>query len=79
MPRFPCSWCHLLEDRGYGVFGIGFTELVLILIVALLVLGPEKLVSLSMDGGRLLRELKRATSELRGGVEKVEEDSGKND
>ncbi len=61
------------------MFGIGFTELVLILIVALVVLGPEKLVSLSRDAGKLLRELKRATSEIRGGIEKVEDNSRKNE
>ncbi|HHD11352.1 MAG TPA: twin-arginine translocase TatA/TatE family subunit [Deltaproteobacteria bacterium] len=61
------------------MFGIGFTELVLILIVALLVLGPEKLVALSKDAGRFLKELKRAASDVRSGIENVEENSRKNE
>lgn len=47
------------------MFGIGFTELLLILIVALIVLGPEKLPDLAKALGRAYSEFKRAGEELK--------------
>ncbi len=55
------------------MFGIGFTELVLILVVALIVLGPERLVELSKEAGRVLRELRHASSRIHAEIEKVRE------
>jgi TatA/E family protein of Tat protein translocase len=40
-------------------------ELILILAVALIVLGPKKLPDLAKSMGRALREFKKATSELK--------------
>lgn len=45
-------------------FGIGVLELVFILVVALLVLGPNKMVDVARTLGKYVRELQRATSEL---------------
>ena len=47
-----------------NIFGIGFGELLFILVVALLVLGPGRMVELARNLGRQLRELQRAASEV---------------
>lgn len=46
------------------MFGIGFQELIVIAIVALLVVGPDKLPELARSLGRAVREFKRVTDEL---------------
>jgi Tat protein translocase TatB subunit len=47
------------------VFGIGMTELLVILTVALIVLGPKKLPELARSLGKGLAEFRRASSEMR--------------
>jgi Tat protein translocase TatB subunit len=47
------------------MFGIGPEELVLVLIVALLVLGPERLPRMARDVGRVVGELRRTSDEFR--------------
>ena len=47
------------------MFGIGMPEMLLILAIALIVIGPKKLPDLAKSLGRALREFKRATSELK--------------
>ena len=46
------------------MFGVGFTEILIVALVALLVLGPEKLPDLARQIGKGLRELRRTTNEL---------------
>src|SRR5437773_10976336 len=51
------------------MFDIGLQELVVIGVIALLVFGPSKLPELGRMLGRTLRELRRASDELRHTVE----------
>ena len=51
------------------MFGIGMPELILILVIALMVIGPKKLPDLAKSLGRAMREFKKATSELKGSLE----------
>ncbi len=46
------------------MFGIGPTELIVILIIALLVIGPKKLPDLARTLGRGMAEFRRATSDI---------------
>lgn len=47
------------------MFGIGFPELLLIMALALIVLGPKRLPDLARALGRGLSEFKRATDDLK--------------
>jgi len=47
------------------MWNLGFTELVVILIVALLVFGPRKLPDLGRSLGKGLAEFKKASNELK--------------
>lgn len=64
------------------MFGIGFTELILILIVALIFIGPDKLPGIAKALGRAYTEFKKAGEELKRNIaesepEKPEEDAAK--
>jgi TatA/E family protein of Tat protein translocase len=54
------------------MFGIGGPELILILAVALIVLGPKKLPELARALGKGLAEFRRATDELKDEFKKME-------
>ena len=47
------------------MFGIEMTELIVILAIALVVLGPKKLPEIARSLGRGLAEFRRASSEMR--------------
>ncbi len=57
------------------MFGIGFSELVLIFVVALLVLGPKRLPEVAKTLGRLYRDIKSTMDEVKSVVS--EEDINK--
>ena len=46
------------------MFGMGMMELMVILVIALLVLGPKKLPSLATTLGKAIRSFRKATSDL---------------
>lgn len=50
------------------MFGIGFGELVIILVVLLIAVGPDKMPTFMKAVGKGLREFRRATRELRSSV-----------
>ena len=47
------------------MFGIGIPELLIILAIALIVIGPKKLPDLAKSMGRALNEFKKATREFK--------------
>ena len=47
------------------MFGIGMPEMLVILAIALIVIGPKKLPDLAKSLGRAMREFKKATSEFK--------------
>ncbi len=47
------------------MFGIGTGELMLLLVIALVVLGPERMPRLARDLGRALAEFRKTSDELR--------------
>src|SRR6266852_9452588 len=49
--------------------GLSMTEIVIILALALLLLGPDQLPSLARSLGKGLRELRKATDDLKGQFE----------
>lgn len=49
---------------------IGFPELVLILIIALVIFGPKKLPELGRTLGKTMAELKRASNDIKQSIEK---------
>ena len=51
------------------MFGIGMPEMLLILAVALIVIGPKKLPDLAKSLGRGLAEFRKATSEIKESLE----------
>lgn len=47
------------------MFGIGFGELVVILVVLLIVVGPDRMPGLMRSAGKTLRQVRKATNDLR--------------
>lgn len=57
--------------------GIGILELMVILVVALVVLGPAKSISMAREAGRMLGQVKRAMGDLSKSVEEEEKELGR--
>jgi len=51
------------------MFGIGMPEMLVILALALIVIGPKKLPDLAKSLGRAMREFKKATSEFKESIQ----------
>ena len=54
------------------MFGIGATELVLILAVALIVVGPKRLPGLAQSLGRSMAEFRRHSNDLRRSIQEAD-------
>lgn len=50
------------------MFNLGFSEIVIIGVLALLLIGPKQLPEMARVLGRLIGEFKKATSDLSGGL-----------
>ena len=53
------------------MFGIGFQEMIIILVVVLIVFGPKRLPDLAKSMGKGLAEFKKASDEVRKGIEEA--------
>ncbi len=51
------------------MFGVGTSELVIILIIAILILGPKEIPKVARSIGKGMRELQRAKDELKKNIE----------
>jgi sec-independent protein translocase protein TatB len=51
------------------VFGLSFTEVVIIAILALVLLGPDQLPGAARTAGKWMREFRRATEDLKDQIE----------
>ena len=47
------------------MFGLGFTEVIVILVVALIVLGPDKLPDVARSIGKVMGDLRRTLDEVK--------------
>ncbi len=56
------------------MFGIGMTELLVIFVIGLIVLGPKRLPDMARSLGRTLAEFRRASNDLRREFMDVSED-----
>lgn len=52
------------------MFGLGFSEIVLLAIIALIVIGPKQLPEVARMLGRFINELKRSMDEFTGDIKK---------
>jgi len=57
------------------MFGIGFMELLVIAVVAIVFVGPQKLPDLMRQAGRFFVQMKRTTSEVKDTIDQVIRDA----
>ena len=55
----------LLQRDEWGVFGLSFWEIAIILVVALVIFGPKKLPDLARGLGKGIREFRKATEDFK--------------
>eukprot|EP00593_Proboscia_inermis_P017190 CAMPEP_0171307910 /NCGR_PEP_ID=MMETSP0816-20121228/17969_1 /TAXON_ID=420281 /ORGANISM="Proboscia inermis, Strain CCAP1064/1" /LENGTH=177 /DNA_ID=CAMNT_0011790413 /DNA_START=95 /DNA_END=628 /DNA_ORIENTATION=- len=79
--RYPSHASLQRQRRSLGsvtlqsLFGFGAPEIIIVLIAAAFVLGPDKLASLGKDAGKIAGELKEVPKEFQKGYEEGESDS----
>ena len=61
------------------MFGLGFQELVIILVIALIIFGPGKLPQIGSGLGKAIRDFKKGVSSDDSDEEPKEEESAKKD
>lgn len=55
----------------FGLFGIGLPQILLIMLVALIVFGPDRLPVMARQVGRWVNDLRRMTQEARGEIQSL--------
>ncbi len=63
------------NDRISNMGPLGFQEVLLILIIALVIFGPKKLPELGRSLGKTLAEFRRASNEIKNSIEKEIEET----
>ena len=65
------------------MFGIGFLEICIIILVALILVGPKKLPELMMNAGKMFVQLRRMSNEVKSTfdhiIDEAEQDLDKNE
>ena len=56
------------------LFGVGLLEVIVILVVALVVLGPERTIGVAKSAGKMMGQMRRAMGDLSRAVEEEERD-----
>jgi Tat protein translocase TatB subunit len=56
------------------MFNLGFSELIIIGVLALILIGPKQLPEVAKVLGRMMNEFKKATSDLSGGLLEMKEE-----
>ena len=56
--------------------GIGYQEIFIILVVALLVLGPGKTLNMAKTAGKMVSEVRRAMGDITSAIEEEERNQG---
>ena len=57
------------RDRIPVVFNLGMGEIVVVLVVALIFLGPKMLPEIATGLGKVIREIRKATADIRQDIE----------
>lgn len=60
------------------MFGLGFTELLLIMVVALVVFGPQRLPEIARTLGKTMGELRKAMDEIKYDISSIDYDAPQN-
>src|SRR3990172_7176310 len=70
-PRGPAAPAWLAcYKRSAVMFGLGFGEILIILVLALILLGPARLPEVAKQLGKGLRDFRKATDDLKGQFER---------
>jgi sec-independent protein translocase protein TatA len=65
------------EEKAVDFFGMGFGEVLLILVLVIIIWGPGKIVSVSRTMGKIAHDLKKATSDFTTQIIRETEESEK--